>query len=171
MLKIFGMILIIFASTKIGFFYASRLEKRKNTLICLKNAFIMLESEISFSQNAISKALENIASTMPEIISGFFVEVSQKISYQRKTVDDAWGETVYKYAPKFCLTCADVQVLKSFALQFGKSDIKNEIKNIHNTYTAINMLISDATNACDANKRMYQNAGILGGVLIAVILF
>ena len=59
MLKIIGIILIVAATTKIGFLFAARLERRKNALISFKDALSLLESEIGFAQNSLAKAFFN----------------------------------------------------------------------------------------------------------------
>lgn len=171
MFKIIGIILVVFASSKIGFSFASRLETRKTSLAGLKNAFSLLEGEISFVKNTPQKAFEHISAVSQKPLDSFFTHLSQTLKNQRISFEQAWEKSIDKNAAKMCLTQSDIQILKEFSMRFGKSNVENELKNIYNTNSAINIQLADAKNACDTNKKMYQSAGVLGGILIAVMLF
>ncbi|MBE7026922.1 MAG: hypothetical protein E7410_05100 [Ruminococcaceae bacterium] len=171
MLKIIGIILVIFASSKLGFSFASRLEMRKISLVGFKNAFSLLEGEISFVKNTPQKAFEHISALAQKPTDSFFAYLSQTLKNQRISFEDSWQKSIEKNKSKMCLAEADIQILKEFSMRFGKSDVENEIKNIHNTRSAISTQLAEAKNACDTNKKMYQSAGVLGGILIAVMLF
>lgn len=169
MLKIIGIILIVAATTKIGFLFAARLERRKNALISFKDALSLLESEIGFAQNSLAKALFNIGNTISRPVGAFFLDIHERLM-QGCDTERAWEEALTRHRQALCLTDVDVQTLRSFAARLGKSDVENELKNIYNTTVSLNMLIANAKNTCDTNKRVYQSAGVLCGVLIAVLL-
>lgn len=170
MLKIVGIILIIAATTKIGFSLAARLERRKNALISFKDALSLLESEISFSKNTLPAAFLNLSKTLSAPVSDFFRLAHDKIVLEGLDTQQAWEEATEKYAGKMCLAAGDIQVLRAFAARLGKSDVENELKNIYNTTVSLNMQIASAKNVCDTNKRVYQSAGVLCGALIAILL-
>lgn len=169
MLKIAGIILIVLSSSQIGFMLASRLERRKKVLTGFKDALSMLESEIGFAKNSPAQAFYNISKTVTQL-GRFFDSVCIRLNGEKKCTSDAWNETVDEYKRELCLTQTDVQVLKGFCTRLGKSDVENELKNIRNTMVSINMQLAAATNDCDSNKRMYQSAGVLCGILAAVLL-
>ncbi len=171
MLKIIGIILVVFASSKIGFSFASRLETRKAALAGFKNAFSLLEGEISFVKNNAQRAFEHISGVVQKPSDSFFANLSKTLKNQRISFEKAWQKSIDKNASKMCLTEADIQILKEFSVRFGKADVENELKNIYNTNSAISIQLADAKNACDTNKKMYQSGGVLGGILIAVMLF
>ncbi len=172
MLKMIGIMLILISSTKIGFSLASRLEKRKSTLEGFKNSLSMLEAEISFAQNSLSRAFYNISHTIsPKVISEFYEDVYMTIDAEKKPLGAAWSECLDSFSAKMCISRADAQVLKNFSNRLGKSDIENELKNIHAAAALIDMQLEDAKNACNTSKKMYQSAGILTGILVVVLLF
>ena len=169
MLKIIGIILIVGATTKIGFLLAARLERRKNTLISFKDALSLLESEIGFAQNSLARAFFNIGHTISKPVGTFFLDVEKHLAKGCST-EQAWEQELTDRRQALCLTDEDIQTLRSFAARLGKSDVENELKNIYNTTVSLNMLIANAKNTCDTNKRVYQSAGVLCGALIAVLL-
>ena len=169
MLKLIGILLIVSATTKIGFALAARLERRKNSLLCFKDALSLLESEIGFAQNSLARACENIGNTLSPPAGAFFLDVHDALSRGIDT-QQAWEELLGKYRQTLCLTAADIQLLCSFAARLGRSDVENELKNIYNTTVSLNMQIANAKNTCDTYKRVYQSAGVLCGALIAVLL-
>lgn len=172
MLKMIGIILVIFSSTTIGFSFASRLERRKCTLEGFKNSLSMLEAEISFSQNSLSRAFYNISrSISPKIVSQFYENIYITIDTEKKPLAVSWSEWLDRFSTKMCISRADMQVLINFSNRLGKTDIENELKNIHNTASLIDMQLDDAKKACDTSKKMYQSAGILAGILVVVLLF
>ncbi len=138
MLKLIGILLIVSATTKIGFALAARLERRKNSLLCFKDALSLLESEIGFAQNSLARACENIGNTLSPPAGAFFLDVHDALSRGIDT-QQAWEELLGKYRQTLCLTAADIQLLRSFAARLGRSDVENELKNIYNTTVSQHM--------------------------------
>lgn len=118
MLKLIGILLIVSATTKIGFALAARLERRKNSLLCFKDALSLLESEIGFAQNSLARACENIGNTLSPPAGAFFLDVHDALSRGIDT-QQAWEELLGKYRQTLCLTAADIQLLCSFAARLG----------------------------------------------------
>ena len=147
------------------------LKREKNILAGFKNAFSLLEGEIGFIKNTPQKAFGHISGIASKPLNSFFIHLSKTLENQRISFEQAWKKAIDNAMPKRCLTDSDMQILKEFSARFGKSDIENEIKNIHNTYLALCVQLDEAKNICDSSKKIYQSAGVLGGVLIAVILF
>lgn len=169
MIKLVGAILTIGATSRLGFIFAARLERRKNTLIGFKDALSLLESEIGFAQNSLCKAFYNISRTIPPPVGSFFSDIYEKLSEGADTCQ-TWEKTLARHSGALCLTGADIDTLVSFAARLGRSDTENELKNICNTMVRLNIQIADAKNICDTNKKVCQSAGVLCGVLIAVLM-
>lgn len=169
MLKIFAAAIIIAASSRIGFILASRLDKRKNSLEGFKDALSMLEGEIGFMNNPPPQAFRNIALSSVRI-SGFFESVCENLECGQTSVSSAWNEALDKSRAKMCLKSEDIRALAEFGTRFGKSDVKNELNNINNAMIKLNMQLAEAKNECDGSKKMYRSAGVLCGILAAVLL-
>ncbi len=170
MIKTVGIILIILSAAKIGFAFASRLEKRRNSLIGFKDALALLEGEIAFAKNSPADAFLHLSRQCGGVVGSFFEYAHKKMAHEKLGAAEAWDASAEKYASKMCITDEDMQLMRGFCLRLGKADVENELKNIYNTTVKLNMQIAAAQNDCDTNKKIYQSGGILCGMLIAVLL-
>lgn len=170
MIKIVGIALIVIASSKIGFVFASRLDKRRKNLIDFKDALSFIEGEISFGKSSPAQAFLNFSNCRKGMVSDFFLYMYKRLSEDKLTVSGACENAFGKYEWKMCITKEDVKILTDFFARLGKSDAKNEMKNIYNTTVKLNGQIGAAQNECDTSCKMYKSGGILVGMLIAVLL-
>lgn len=168
MIKIIGALLIIGAAAKIGFDFASRLETRRKCLVGFKDACIVLESEIEFMRTLPREAFFSVSKMQTGFIGEFFEQV-YKLMDQNMSISQAWEISLSHKKIQMCLTERDIRILCDFANRIGKSDTQNEIKNIQNTVSKLELQIHEATNNC-SKKNLYRSGGVLIGLLAVVLL-
>ena len=171
LIKIIGAVIVIIATAMIGYSYASKLEKRKRTLGDFASALTMLETEINFASNPLKYAFSAISRALDSTVGTFFSDLADSMDGGRIGVKRLWDETLAIYVPVMSLTASDVEVISAFAMQLGMTDRESQLKNIAHTKTLLSAQISNAGDACNKNKKIYQSAGILSGCLIAILLF
>ena len=171
LIKIIGSAIIIISTAMIGFSFASKLEKRKRTLGDFLSALTMLETEIDFASNPLKTAFSAISTALDSEVGLFFGDIAQSMDSGKIGTKRIWDDSLAAHTPAMSLTTADIEILSAFAVQLGKTDRENQLKNIAHTKALLNAQTANAGDACNKNKRMYQNAGILTGCLIAILLF
>lgn len=170
MIKTIAIILIIISASKIGFAFASRLDRRRDTLIGFKDALALMEGEIAFAKNSPADAFLHLSRQCAGVVGSFFGYIHKKMVCEKLSAAQAWDEATDKYSSKMCITNEDATLMRQFCLRLGKSDVENELKNIYNTTVKLNMQLASAQNECDTNKKIYKSGGILCGILLAVLL-
>lgn len=165
MIKFAGAVFIILSASYIGFHHAEILRRRLMYLRNIKTSLDMLESEISFSQNILSRVftrIDGISGT-----NGLFLKAAEKMSVLG--IKKAWCEAVDN--TDMCLKERDKEALYIFGEGLGMSDRDNQIKNIKHTKEVINSLINEANDEYEKNAKLYRSAGFLTGLFFAVILY
>ncbi len=169
--KLIGSVLIVLATTLIGFSYATALEKRRRSLVDFQTALTMLESEITFAASPLDVAFDRISKNIASPVGAFFSELVSKTVSQELPLQKIWTDTLDSHVKQLNLTQPDMQILLAFAAQMGKTDRENQIKNICHTLAQLKTQTELAGQVCNKNKRMYQSFGVLSGILIAILLF
>jgi stage III sporulation protein AB len=93
-LKILGAILILIATTWVGFEFAKRLTERPRQLRHLKVALQSLESEIMYGLTPLADACDHIAKQLPKPLTYFFTCFSERLKMGEVSVHRAWEDSL-----------------------------------------------------------------------------
>lgn len=165
MIKFAGAVFIILSASYIGFYRAEILRKRLMYLKNIKVSLNILESEISFSQNVLTRVFIRIDGIIDT--NGLFSRAAEKMS--RTGVKKAWCEAVD--SSDMYLKKQDKEALYIFGEGLGMSDKDNQLKNIRHTKDMIDSLLKEAENEYEKNAKLYRSAGFLTGLFFAVLLY
>ena len=169
MIKILGFIIIVAASTKIGFDLSEKYSKRTKELRALISVLERVVNEISFSNCIISDALISGCNVRIKTISDMIKYISITVKEKSLSLTEAF-DCYLKTNNELSLNSKDVDEVFKFFSMFGSGDREDEIKNINN---AILNIKSNLKNAIDDEKRyvkLFKTSGVLAGFLIAIIL-
>ena len=167
--KIIGGILVIIASSLIGFKLASRFSKRVQTLEGFISAMKILDTEISYSQSPVREAFISISKAVETPVGTVFLESAEMLSSEEYSMNKCFRCSIEKYKGDLCLDNVDIDILFKFSLSLGKSDRLNQQKNIAFTLQMLGERLEDSKVKCSKNKKMYQSFGVLGGVLVTIL--
>ncbi len=159
--------MIVMATTLAGFMKARTLSGRVASLIRLKTALSVLESEISFSANNLKTAFSRIERTVDTY--GLFAEAGEGIT--RNGVEQAWKDAVDSRKKALCLTEQDAELLKTLAAELGMTDRENQIKNIRRVSTLLDTAAHQAQAEYNQTAKLYRSGGIMAGLLFVILLF
>ena len=164
MIKLLGTLLIITASSALGFLRSQRLKKRSDNLSRLISALVLLETEISYGQRSIKDALLSIgiSENMP-----FFSHISEKIG--SLSVSDAFSDSIK--CCDMCFSGTDNTTLLEFASTLGSLDTSSQIKSIMHTKELLGIAQKESYEYYKKYGRLYRNMGLLLGILFSLILF
>ena len=133
-LKITGIVLIMMSASLMGYLFSKDYIERINRLEQIQKMLILLKGEISYSNNSVQEALENIS----EMIGGEGWGVCDKRfrkSFKKSEIplSVAWSLGVDNiFDKKSSLKSEDKNSLKDFGRGLGITDRQTQINNIEN---------------------------------------
>lgn len=170
MIKLFGAVFILVATTWAGFEAAKHLSERTRQLRQLKVALQSLEAEIMYAHTPLTRAAENIAKQMPKPLSLFFDSFSKKLARGHTSVKVAWDESLQEIWKLTAFKQGELEVLKQFGETLGQHDRVSQQKHIKLTLTHLEREETDAVDRQNRYERMVKSLGFLSGLLLVILL-
>ena len=162
MIKVIGAAMTGFACAYFGIRLSTSLKKRAESLGDIRASLELLESEINFSVNKLKKAFIRIDR------NGLFTLAAENLD--GNGAKKAWTDALDTMQSKLCLSGADVDVLKMFGQNIGKTDTDDQLKNIRYIKTLIAEQEKQARAEYGRFGRLYRSGGVLAGLLVVIVL-
>jgi stage III sporulation protein AB len=169
-LKLIGAILIIVATTWIGFEAAKKLSDRPKQLRQLKVALQSLEAEIMYGHSSLSEACIHISKQFDKPLSLFFARFARRLSEGETLVSSAWKESLDKTWTKTAFGQGEYEVLRQFGETLGQHDREHQQKHIRLALIHLEREENDAIEKQGRYEKMVKNLGFLTGLLIVILL-
>lgn len=171
LLKIIGSLLIIFASTIMGWAWSKDCARRPAQIRELQGQLQVLENELNFLSSPLPEAFRKVAST-GGITSVFFKTAAFYLENRRDmSACRAWELAVNENISITSLNTEDQEILTSFGKMLGNSDLDGQIRNIRLTLSRLELQEKKAEECRKRNESMYRNLGILGGLALVIFIF
>ncbi|PYG86810.1 stage III sporulation protein AB [Ruminiclostridium sufflavum DSM 19573] len=169
-IKILGAVILIGATSFIGFFLASECSKRPRALRELQSLLQMLENEISYLSNILAEAFNRIYENTDFDTAVLFGEAARHLGSDGCTADFAWETAVEENYGRLSLNGEDRNILLSFGKMLGNSDLEGQLNNIRMISSQLKVQEIKAEEIKKKNEKMYRSLGVLSGLAIAIIL-
>jgi stage III sporulation protein AB len=170
-LKILGSIIIITASSFIGYYLSFNCSKRPLQLKTLQGLIKVLENEIRFLSSYIPDAFKRIYKSVDSPVAEFFKGTVENLNSDKGlNASQAWEMSISKNIFKTALNKEDKEILISFGKMLGNSDLEGQIKNIGFILNQLDQQEKKAEEIKKKNETLYRALGFLGGVAI-ILLF
>lgn len=171
MLKLIGGLIIIIASTIIGFYISHLFYEKLRQLRELQYALQILESEIIYSAEPLYVAFSNLSLKVNEPLKLLFLDLANSIKdFEKDTLHDIFINSFDRYKERFLLEKEEIEVLVSFFSSLGTSDLEGQKKNFNLTMKKLDMLEKKADDKRQRNDKLVKYLGFASGILIVVIL-
>lgn len=166
----FMMIAIMFIiCAYMGFYYGERYRTRSSNLKEIQKAFIMLNSEISYSNTPLPDALSNVSKRIGEPVSKMLLDTSINLNdVSIDSVYEAFKKAYKNYKDEINLNKDDYKVLSDFFKTIGACDVMTQEKVFSVTLENLNLNYIEANNEANVNVKMYRTLGISIGIMIAI---
>lgn len=171
MVKIIGCILIVAASTAVGFVFAENLKKRLLQLKELQRSIFQLENEIVYTYTALPEAFLNISLKSTGPVKDIFNGVSESLT--KRTCDsvyDAFKDALEASAGSLDLTKADASIILDLSKALGKSDMNGHKSIFSLAKVDLEKKIEEAETLMAKNTKMYRYLGFSFGAVVAILL-
>lgn len=170
-LKLLGSLMVLGASTYLGFALSAQCGRRPHELRTLQGLLQILENEMGYMSNLLCSAFERIAASSHDSVTVFF---TQTVDILRRgdgtSASKAWEEAVKGNIGETSLNREDGEILLSFGNMLGSSDLEGQIKNIRLTLAQLKVQEEKAEESRKQNGKLYRNIGVLGGIAIVILL-
>jgi len=164
-----GAILLITATSLIGFERSAQLKRRPRQITQFKLAMQIMEAEIVYSQQTLADVCATISRQIDKPINEFFSSIAKKIADSRD-LSKLWTENLDLLEQQSALYKAEISILKQFGQTLGHFDIVHQQKQIQLTTLHLDRILIEAEERHTLFGKVYRGIGILTGLLIALIL-
>lgn len=165
MIKLIGILSIVFSAGLIGIMSAERLKKRASELSLIG----YMIDEISILIRFKAMPVYEIATLLKAGKSGEKLDFIKKLDDSGTTsFSKAWEKSVTECQSPLSET--DKALLISFGSSLGTSDIDGQLSTLEMYKTSFKKLEKDALKICEEKSRLYRSMGFLTGAFISVML-
>jgi len=172
-IRVFGMVLVLAASSALGFYLSSLSKFRKQDLLEFKKALLILKSEIEYIAAPLPDAISNIASRTANPVSKIFTHFAQNLKNNTdgETAYRLWLEAIQAYKKESFLKKGDWELLECFGKTLGYLDKQMQVDSIKFTTDYLDSQVAELQAESSKNQRMYRSLGVIGGILLLVVFW
>ncbi|WP_416827182.1 stage III sporulation protein SpoIIIAB [Ectobacillus polymachus] len=169
MIKIIGAILIVAATTWIGFQMAKQVRERPRQIRLIKTALQSLEAEIMYGHTPLHEASLRLSKQMPPPLSRLFESFHSRLQAD-KTVRVAWNESLENVWARMALKQVEYEILQQFGETLGQHDRESQQKHIRLCISHLEREEIEAKDVQLRYEKMMKSLGVLTGLLIVILL-
>jgi stage III sporulation protein AB len=171
MIKIIGCILIIAASSMVGFTLAEELKKRALQLRDMQSAVIQLQNEIMFTHTALPQAFLKISRKCRNPIAILLESIGNKLSNNEvDTVYEAFINSLESLKTDIRFKTEDTEVILELAKGLGEADLEGHKKIFKLTDENLRIKIEEADRHISKSAKLYRYLGFSFGAVVAILL-
>ncbi|UFT97741.1 stage III sporulation protein SpoAB [Radiobacillus kanasensis] len=169
-MKWIGALLLLSATTWVGFEFARKLNERPKQIRQLKNALQILEAEILYGQTPIIEACATVSKQLPKPVSWFFAGFSKDLGKRPGDLYDIWEKNMNRFWPLSSLGKNEKEILEQFGRTLGQHDFTQQQKHIHLALTHLDRELQEAIDYQYRYSKMAKSLGVLTGLLVILLL-
>ncbi|MEG0963577.1 MAG: stage III sporulation protein AB [Lachnospiraceae bacterium] len=171
MLKLIGSILILTSSILYGWKLTVELGEHVNQLIAMKEMFLMLSGEISYTKTPLPEAFLQIAAQNKEPFSAFLKKASQGIlESEEEQIGEFWKKLVEQEAERFLFTKEERGLLQKAGENFGYLDGQMQLKNLELYIGQAQVMIQQSQSELKERQKVYQCLSVMCGLFLIILL-
>jgi stage III sporulation protein AB len=171
MFKLIGSVLIITASTTVGFMLAEGLRKRSLQLKEFQRSILQLENEIMYTFTALPEACQRVSEKSKEPISHIFEKIAFKLlNNECDSVYLAFCQVIENERKTLFLNKDDINIILDLAKALGDSDIEGHKKVFQLAGSYLRNSINDAEISLLKSTKMYKYLGFSFGAAVVILL-
>ncbi|ABO67685.1 MULTISPECIES: stage III sporulation protein SpoIIIAB [Geobacillus] len=169
-MKWFGALLIIAASTWLGFAAAHALYERPRQLRQLKAALRALEAEVMYGHTPLAEASAHIARQTATPVCELFFRFAETLRNEETSVVEAWEKSLQASWGKTALKQGELEVMKQFGATLGQYDRLTQQKQIALALAHLEREEEEAIDNQARYAKMAKSLGVLAGLLLVILL-
>ncbi len=164
MFRLAGAVMIVAASSALGFLQALRLKGRADALARLAGAMTLLETEISYGKGDIKSIIGTIGALQK-------TELFCRAAENMKTAGTKEAFLRALETDGGYLLGTDKEIIAGFAENLGMTDSKTQVKRIRHAKGLLEANQSEAAAEYARSGKLFKSTGVLAGLGAVILLF
>lgn len=171
MLKLLGVVLIIGASTALGFSARQRLARRVSVLSQFIQALDIMASEVSERQTPLPDIIRQLSAEGGEDSRHFFQELHHRIARgDGLSFSYRWQTTARDLADELGLESDETDILRDAAIYLGRYHAEQQLFGLQQTRARLEAVRQQAGEALKTKGSVYRACGIAAGVVTVLVM-
>jgi stage III sporulation protein AB len=172
LMQIIGALAVTGGAAALGFYYAKKQTERIQDLLEMKKALLILSSEIEYKRTPLPDAAANIGKRAARWVVTLFIRFGELLNGAKsESAFQLWRQALDEAKQDAALEAEDIQIIEDFGKTLGYLDKQMQQNAIAYTVGYIDEKNTALQVQADSNKKMYRSLGVIGGLLLAVILW
>src|SRR5699024_10903840 len=168
-MKWIGALLIVGATTWLGFLFSRRLAERPKQIRTMIVAMQMMEAEMTYSKLPLYKLFESVSEKLEQPYKSFFQSLSSELKGDVALFHKLWEREVMILLHNSVLKKVDVAILNEFGKTIGQYTIHEQQKQIQLALTYLNRQLDEAVDERDTYEKLTKSTGVLIGLFIVIV--
>ena len=170
MLKLAGSILVITVSVLYGWQVRRELQEHVEQLVAMKEMFLMLWGEISYTRTPLKEAFLQIASQGKEPFSSFLLKAAEELEENESSMGCFWNRLVEQWSNKFLFNEEERGLLQRAGENFGYLDGQMQLKNLELYMEQAEVLIRKAQKELKDKQKVSSVLSLMCGLFLVILL-
>ena len=172
MQKLLGVMLILISCSGLGMGQSRALSKRLQGLEALLRMTVLIKGEIRFAGVSLADAFEGAGERMTGQCREFLVCVSRELREKNgKSFASIFRECAIVHLDGLGLKKEEQRLLFSLGDHLGYLDLEMQMKQLTMYEEELTRIMEELRREMPEKKKVYQSLGILGGILLAVLVW
>lgn len=172
MQRTLGLFLIMFSCAGLGISESLALTRRMRALEMCRRMAELIKGEIRFGNASLHDAFISAADKLPGVYREFMRAVAEEMNGRRNI---SFGEIFRKCAEQYLnaigLEKEEKEAVFSMGGHLGYLDLEMQMKELLLYEQELSYFIEKLRRELPAKKKVYQSLGILGGIMLAVLVW
>ena len=171
MVKTFGAVLIIGATSLWGIRAADRINDQYVQMQYLKKLIYQLRSEIRYARSYLGEAFRHIGTSSREPYKGWILEIYDRLEHKnRGTLADIWEDTVKKRISGGIRPSGGGTGQTDKSWRPGVADIEMQVKTLDLYLEEMSLSMEEMRGRMKAKVRLCHCLGVMSRIFITVLL-
>ncbi|SEB12795.1 stage III sporulation protein AB [Thalassobacillus cyri] len=169
-MKWIGALLLLAATTWVGFEVARKFKQRPRQIKQWKHALQMLEAEMVYGQTPLLEACKYLSKQMQDPISWFFRDLASAKNTSGLDFSQLWEKELDRHWGYTSLGENEKEILKQFGQTLGQQDLLHQKKQVQLALSHLDRELEDALGIYHQYNKTVKGLGFLTGLLIVLLL-
>ena len=171
MLKLAGALLLVAAGALLGWMHAGRLAERPAQIRRLVRLLSQLETDIAYGLTPLPEAFGRIGRQATEPLASLFRTAAVRLERDGMAAPEAWRAALDSVWELTAMKNAEKEIMLSLGNTLGATDRDDQVRHLRLAVKQLESLEPEAVEEQRRYEKMWKSLGLLGGALVAVILY
>ena len=171
MLKLLGIVLIVGASTALGFSARQQLARRVSVLTQMIRALDIMAAEVESRQTPLPEIILQLTTEGGEDSRQFFTELYARLSSgDGLSFSYRWQTTARDLAEELGMETEETDILRDAAAYLGRYQTEQQLFGLQQTRMRLETVCKQAGEVLQTKGSVYRACGIAAGVVTVLIM-